>query len=288
MNLREIELFGTLMRVGTTTETARVLGVSQPAVSGQIKRLESRLGLMLFQRVGNRLEPTSEAQALFAEVTGIFATQARVNERIRSLRHDDISQVRLSATPAIVEGFLGPKLAQAGFEGWPRGLRLWVTDPEEDVRTGRSDFGLQMAFPTKADFQAETLMEVPLWAVMRARHRLSAAPELTLDHLADDALVAYDPSWSPMGDAIRSAFQHHGLSYRPSCEVPFCSTVCEMVASCGGIGVIDRLTADRLTTPDLICRPVRHMPNVPLILFFRRGHPLRGAAQDLISVLRQK
>ncbi|MDD8023859.1 MAG: LysR family transcriptional regulator [Paracoccaceae bacterium] len=287
MNLREIELFGTLMRVGTTTETARVLGVSQPAISGQIKRLEARLGLMLFQRAGNRLEPTAEAQALFAESAGIFATQARVNERIRSLRQDDIAQVRVSATPAIVEGFLGPKLAQAGFAGWRRGLRLWVTEPEEDVRNGRSDFGLQMAFPTKADFHAETLMEVPLLAVMRAEHPLAPTAQLTLEDLARGQLVGYDPGWSPMGDAIRIAFQNNGLAYRPQCEVPFCSTVCQLVDNCGGIGVIDRLTADKITIPGLVCRPVLAMPSVPMILFFRRGQPLRGAAQELISVLRQ-
>lgn len=33
MNLREMELFGTLMRVGTVTETAKLLGISQPSVS---------------------------------------------------------------------------------------------------------------------------------------------------------------------------------------------------------------------------------------------------------------
>jgi len=53
VDLAEIELFGTLMRVGTTIETARVLGLSQPAISDRLKRLESRLGFLLFQRRGN-------------------------------------------------------------------------------------------------------------------------------------------------------------------------------------------------------------------------------------------
>ena len=72
MDLRELELFGTLMRVGTTTETARLLGISQPGVSGQLKRLESRLGVSLFHRTGNRLEPTHEANELFALAVPIF------------------------------------------------------------------------------------------------------------------------------------------------------------------------------------------------------------------------
>lgn len=84
MNLRELELFGTLMRVGTTTETARLLGISQPAVSGQLKRLEGRLGMSLFHRTGNRLEPTREANELFAMAMPIFSTHATIRSKLRA------------------------------------------------------------------------------------------------------------------------------------------------------------------------------------------------------------
>ncbi|WP_116134705.1 LysR family transcriptional regulator [Tropicimonas sp. IMCC34043] len=287
MNLRELELFGTLMRVGTTIETARVLGLSQPAVSAQIKRLEANLGLRLFQREGNRLVPTAEAQALFADAVPIFATQARVNASVRSLQQQDTKTVTISATPAIVEGFLSVRLAQAGFLGWKRRLRLWVTEPETDVRSGRADFGMQMAFPAKADFHAETLMTVPLVAVMQAGHPLAREETLSLADLAGSELIAYDPAWSPMGDAIRSAFLKHRLAYVTACEVPFCSTVCQLVETCGGVGVIDRLTAQAIRSPDLVVRQVRHLPSVPLVLFSGRDRPLRGAAQELIQVLRE-
>ena len=88
MNLRELELFGTLMRVGTTIETARVLGISQPGVSAQIRRLEAQLGFALFRRKGNRLEPTAEADQLMAAAAPAFAAQAALNLRIEGLRHD--------------------------------------------------------------------------------------------------------------------------------------------------------------------------------------------------------
>lgn len=280
-----MELFGTLMRVGTTIETARVLGLSQPAVSAQLKRLESQLGLRFFERTGNRLMPTAEAQALFSDTAAIFATQARVNARVRALQQRDTTSVTISATPAIVEGFLSTRLAQAGFRDWRRRLRLWVTDPEEDVRSGRADFGMQMAFPAKADFQAQTLATIPLVAVMRREHPLARGAEIALPALAASRLIAYDPAWSPMGDTIRSTFQKYQLDYDPSCEVPFCSTVCQLVEACGGVGVIDQLTADNIRGDALVVRPVAHLPGVPLILFSRRGQVLRGAAQELIAQL---
>ena len=285
MDLAEIELFGTLMRVGTTVETARILGLSQPAVSARLKRLESRVGFSLFHRSGNRLEPSAEAQELYAETGAVFAAQTEIRSRIEALRSHAMRPVTLAATPAVVEGFLAARLADAGYQGWARSLRIWIGEPENDVRSGRADIGMQMAAPPRAEFEAQTLMEVPLYAVMRADHPLGRRSAPDLAELRGEPLVCYDPDWSPMGGAIRRAFRAHGLDYRLACQVPFCSTVCHMVAACGGVGVIDQLTVDALTDPRLIARPLRQIPPIPLIAFHRRGEPLRVHAQDLLTAL---
>ncbi|MFN7010195.1 MAG: LysR family transcriptional regulator [Allorhizobium sp.] len=286
MNLRELELFGTLMRVGTTIETAAVLGISQPSVSAQIKRIEARLRLTLFQRVGNRLEPTAEAHALFAQAAPIFATQAEIRSRIEGLASAARAPVTISATPAIVEGFLAERLATSGYDNWRKHLRLWVTEPETDVRSGRADIGLQMAVPAKADFHAETLMDVALGAVMRRDHVLASKDRLSITDIATEPLVSYDPAWSPMGAVIQQAFRAKGLQYNLSCEAPFCSTVCHLVEACGGVGVIDALTAGRLNSPALVWKPLGNVPTVPLIVFHRRKEPLRSAVLSLLTLLK--
>ena len=286
MNLRELELFGTLMRVGTTIETAAVLGISQPSVSAQIKRIEARLRLTLFQRVGNRLEPTAEAHALFSQAAPIFATQAEIRSRIEGLASAARAPVTISATPAIVGGFLAERLATSGYDNWRKHLRLWVTEPETDVRSGRADIGLQMAVPAKADFHAETLMDVALGAVMRRDHALASKDRLSVTDIAAEPLVSYDPAWSPMGAVIQQAFRAKGLKYNLSCEAPFCSTVCHLVEACGGVGVIDALTAGRLNSPALVWKPLGNVPTVPLIVFHRRKEPLRSAVLSLLTLLK--
>ena len=72
LNLRHVEVFHAIMRAGTITEAARVLNVTQPAVSAALKQLERRLGMNLFDRVGGRLQPTPEARALLPDVAEIF------------------------------------------------------------------------------------------------------------------------------------------------------------------------------------------------------------------------
>lgn len=285
MNLRELELFGTLMRVGTTIETARVLGISQPGVSAQIKRLESKLGFALFHRVGNRLEPTAEALSLFDEASPIFSTHLGLLERLESLRNSANSPVTVSATPALLEGFLAERLVAAGYEGWATRLRVLVSEPEEDVRLGRADIGMQMAVPAKAQFQSTVVKRLKLLALLREDHRLAAHEQLELMQLAGEPLVSYEPHWSPMGAAIQRAFRQRGLPFQLSCDVPFCTTVCTLVEACGGLGIIDEFTAGSNLSPRLRAIPVVDLAPISLVVFHRRDTPLRTAVRDLLNVL---
>lgn len=286
MDLAEIEVFGTLMRVGTTVETARVLRLSQPAVSDRLKRLEARLGFLLFQRKGNRLEPTAEALDLYPETVAVFAAQKEIRDRIEAIRSDQQRPLTISATPAIVEGFLAPRLARAGYRGWAQSLRLWVGDPEDDVRKGRADIGMQMAVPPRADLVEETLCDVALMAVFRPDSPLARGAELSLTEIAGQPLVGFDPDWSPMGAVIRKAFLGQGLPYRPACQVPYSSTVCHMVAACGGVGIVDAMTANTPLTASLLVRPIQQAPALALRAFSRRETALRARAQEVLMVLR--
>src|SRR3546814_15867250 len=71
MNLRQMEVFHAIMQTGSVTAAARVLHVTQPAVSAVLKHCEEQLGLKLFERTGGRLQPTREAQALFPAIPGV-------------------------------------------------------------------------------------------------------------------------------------------------------------------------------------------------------------------------
>lgn len=67
MDLRLIEMFQAVMRYRSVTEAARSLGVSQPAVSAALGRLEKEVGFALFRREGRNITPTPEALLLDEE-----------------------------------------------------------------------------------------------------------------------------------------------------------------------------------------------------------------------------
>lgn len=286
MDLTEVELFGTLMQTGTATETARVLGISQPGVSARLKRMESRLGMSLFDRSGRRLQPTAEALVLYADAREVFESHRRLMERSHALRVQAARPAGISATPAIIDGFLASALATTGYVGWLEELSIRVTDPEDDVEAGLSDLGLQLAFPAPADFHSERLMPVPLFAVLQCHNPLAAAADLDIGALSGEPLVCYDSEWSPLGGAIRKAWERAGHHYAPRCKVPFCSTVCQLIAACGGVGFVDAFTA-RGSWPGLAFKRVRDMPDVALVMFHRRDRPMRASVRRIAAALRE-
>lgn len=72
MRIRDIEVFRSVMTSGSTSKAAGLLGISQPAVSQSIRRLETMADFKLFERVRSRLVPTQEAVALMRDVDRYF------------------------------------------------------------------------------------------------------------------------------------------------------------------------------------------------------------------------
>ena len=65
MDLHQIDIFCTLIRLRSFSRTAEALYLTQPTVSGHIKNLETELGVKLVDRLGKRVVPTEEGAVLY-------------------------------------------------------------------------------------------------------------------------------------------------------------------------------------------------------------------------------
>ena len=72
MRLRHIEVFNAVMLTGTVSGAARLISVSQPAVSRILQHAELQLGFALFQRSKGRLVATPEALTLYPHIERLF------------------------------------------------------------------------------------------------------------------------------------------------------------------------------------------------------------------------
>ena len=86
MRLRHIEVFNAVMQTGSVSAAARMINVTQPAVSRTLQHAEVQLGFALFQRVGGRLKPTVEAQTLYPHIERLLAQLDEVQRLSANLK----------------------------------------------------------------------------------------------------------------------------------------------------------------------------------------------------------
>lgn len=112
MNLRALSTFVTTAELGTLGRACARLHLSQPAASRQIRSLEVELGVMLFHRVGRRLQLTMDGEHLLDHSRRLLNDASLLTDRARSLKGGDVGRLRVAATPHVIAGVLAPFLRQ--------------------------------------------------------------------------------------------------------------------------------------------------------------------------------
>ena len=100
MNLKHIEAFRAVMLAGSMTAAARELFTSQPNISRLITQLERETGLLLFQRSGVRLIPTSEGNAFFREVERAYVGLQGLTNAAAQIKNLGSGRLRIAAMPS--------------------------------------------------------------------------------------------------------------------------------------------------------------------------------------------
>ena len=92
MRLRHIEVFNAVMLTGSVSGAARLISVTQPAVSRILQHAELQLGFPLFQRAKGRLLPTSEALTRYPHIEQLFAQLDDVQRLAANLKAGDTAK----------------------------------------------------------------------------------------------------------------------------------------------------------------------------------------------------
>ncbi len=145
MNLRHLRTFVIVADAGGFAHASTHLNLSQSAASRQILALEADLGVSLFDRIGRRVQLTSEGDDLLSRGRRLLADAAALGERARALKGGQIGTLRVSAALQVIESILAPFL--------PHYLR---GHPGVEVRLveGRGSSAAQAARPRRGPFGA--------------------------------------------------------------------------------------------------------------------------------------
>jgi DNA-binding transcriptional LysR family regulator len=103
MDLKRVRTFVTVAELGSVSQAALRLHITQPALSRQIHDFQQELGLKLFDRVGRRLVLTSEGEQMLAHCRTLLTCTGSLGERAQALRSGDTGVLKIAASPVQIE-----------------------------------------------------------------------------------------------------------------------------------------------------------------------------------------
>ena len=155
MPFKAMETVEAVVRLGSFTEAASELGLTQSAVSNSIRRFEQDLGLTLFTRRGPKVEPNKAA-------IDIAETMARARQLLQSKLHamegnKASDRVTIAIAPTLASRWLAPRLTE--LQAMMKPVRISVSSHVE--LTDSADIWIRNA-------------KVGRWAVLTSKRLLSA------------------------------------------------------------------------------------------------------------------
>ena len=130
MELRDIEYFAAVAEHGNLRRAAETLGLSQPALSKSLRRLESSMAAKLVRRIPRGVELTPVGAALHAQVRRIRLTLGDVRREAADLSEGRAGDLRIGTSPLHAEVL--PAAFAALLKNAPR-VRLAVTVSDNDL-----------------------------------------------------------------------------------------------------------------------------------------------------------
>ncbi len=289
LNLRQIEVFRATMLTGSISGAAKMLDVSQPAVSRLISTTEQRLGLTFFQRIKGRLYPTPEAQRLFQAVDVVYQGVERVNEVAEDLIENRMGHLRIACNPSLGQ-LLIPHAVKRFYERVPD-VRVLVHTylPSvllQSVLTQQVELGVSISQEAHPNIQVKPFYENPLVVALPEGHPLAAKKTIHVKDLQGQTFVGYGADTS-IGRLVRKLFQDEDMSLHPKVEVQQVHVACAFVQAGIGVSIIDALAAQSPAWPGMVVRPLKPSASAPVSIIHGVFSPPSRLAQEFIAILEE-
>ena len=256
MDLRLIEIFVAVTEHGTLTAAARALGVTQPAVSGALARLERSVGFPLFRREGRNVVPTAEAALLRDEAVRALAGMTRLDDAAAAIAAATRGSLTIATNPSPGIAWL-PRIVASFRASRPDVTFTMLNRSSREVRDllAASAFDLGIAEPPfHADDNVLRRYRFGAVMVLREDHPLARHEVLTPELLDGVPLIGMLPGHATtprLADAFQSARAR--LHLVAQCE--FFVISINLAADGVGIALSDPISAAIVAPPSVVVRP---------------------------------
>jgi LysR family transcriptional regulator, benzoate and cis,cis-muconate-responsive activator of ben and cat genes len=266
MELRQLRHFIAVGETGSITAAAKMLRLTQPALSRQIKALEDTLDTALLERGAHSIALTPAGEVLLKEARKLISLSETVFEKVKATAAGEA--LRVGYSPSLAGEFLS--LAIERFTQIHPRVRVSLYDwSSAEMRAGLKTGKLDLIVAAPCANVTEPICWVALrdygWRlVMPASHPLGKKKRIAVGDLAGQRLLLYEREHYPdYWDRVTSFFREHQLQAKVAGEFDGVSSLTAALEGNLGIALlaesspIDQHRRQRLISRPLAVEPAR-------------------------------
>jgi DNA-binding transcriptional LysR family regulator len=290
LNLNQLRAFYLAAQCGSITLASEKLFTTQPAVSMQIKGLESQYGVQLFVRTKKKLQLTEAGKRLYELAIRIFGLVAEAEQVLVQAKEPDAGLLRLGSTKTLVRYVLAKHISRFQ-KAFPRiQIQIHEGSSQEMVRSvveNQNDFAIVGRVAYDEKLEVIPLIQDELVLLAAPGHRLCEREEVSLQDLMGENLILRERG-SGTRRLIERVLRNTDIissAYVESDNVDF---IKELVAMGNGVTLLARMGADLdVNKGSLKILPLREGVFVlDIDMVINRKRPLSNVDKAFLDVLR--
>jgi len=287
LNLDQLRTFAGVVEHKSFSAAAERLGISQPAVSLQVRQLERRFGVKLIERVGRNAMPTPAGLEFLTHARNVEAAVGAAMEAMAPHASGAIGRVRLGTGATACIYLLPPALRELR-QRFPA-LEIVVStgntpDMLHAIEENRIDAGLVTLPAPGRMFDIRPVL-ADEFVVVASREGTRLPKDVTAAELAKLPLVQYEPGANTRRIVDEWALRA-GVSLKPIMELGSVEAMKELIGAGLGCGVLPRMALRRKQEADpFVVRSLKPKLYRKLGLVLRRDKPLTKGLRELIRAI---
>lgn len=266
MELRYLRYFVAVARERHFTRAAIALGISQPPLSQQIKRLEEEVGTPLFRRLTRGVELTEAGEAFYEDACKILTLSDAALEKARGIARGLNGSLSIGITSsdafhpeifALIRQFqvqnMAVKVHQV--EANMSSLMTMLAEGELDIAFAR------LPCESCKAFELKIIDREPMVVALHSNHPLAESEALTLEQLCDTPVILFPQEVAPgLHNRVYGCCERAGIDMQYTQQSSQLSSSLSMVASGAGFALVPKsmaaisppgVTYHSLTSPKL-------------------------------------
>ncbi|WP_217521551.1 LysR family transcriptional regulator [Vibrio metschnikovii] len=282
MEFRYMKYFVAVAKAKHFTRAAEQLGIAQPPLSQQIKKLEDELGVTLFKRLPRGVELTTAGEVFYHDAQHILEEVERCQRKLEQIARGEKQELRIGFASSTASSRSVLENIRQLHEQCPTIHLIAVEHSMPELVTLLKQQRLELAFLRLPCYASESLnqqilFDDPFVAVMPINHRLAAHSTLYLAQLHNENVLMFPRDTGPaLYDRIEAALHHAGVHIAQTYAAPQLRTAITMAQAGFGIAIVPLSLTEHLDQSVVIQR-LNDMPfvsQVALVWNSRHHHPL--------------